>query len=221
MKRNIWRTITLSITIAMAPLIFLAGSFAQDAAVLPSPTDQPFKGKIGLTYKDSTPSFPAIKLPPKGAPNVLLILLDDVGFGNTSTFGGPIQTPTLDRLARSGLRYNNFHVTALCSPTRAALLTGRNHHAAGTGMVMEVAAGYPGYNDIMPKSTATIAEILRLNGYSTAAFGKWHQVPMWESSVAGPFDHWATGLGFEYFYGFIGGMTQQYTPNLFEGTTPI
>jgi len=221
MKRNIWETIILSITIAMALLISFARSFAQDAAVLPPPTDQPFKGKIGLTYKDSTPNFPAIKLPPKGAPNVLLILLDDVGFGNTSTFGGPIQTPTLDRLAKSGLRYNNFHVTALCSPTRAALLTGRNHHAAGTGMVMEIAAGYPGYFDMMPKSTATIAEILRLNGYSTAAFGKWHQVPMWESSVAGPFDHWATGLGFEYFYGFIGGMTQQYTPNLYEGTTPI
>src|SRR5229473_1400064 len=142
MKRNIWPTITLSITIAMALSISFARSFAQDAAVLPPPTDQPFKGKIGLTYKDSTPSFPAIKLPPKGAPNVLLILLDDVGFGQTSTFGGPANTPTLQRLADEGLRYNRFHTTALCSPTRAALLSGRNHHSVHTGVITEMATGF-------------------------------------------------------------------------------
>jgi len=198
-----------------------AAVFAQERTILPLPTDPPFKGKIGLTYKDSTPSFPPILTTPAKAPNVLLILLDDVGFGNTSTFGGPIQTPTLDRLARSGLRYNNFHVAALCSPTRAALLTGRNHHVAGTAMVVETANGYPGYDEIIPKSTASIAEILRLNGYSTAAFGKWHNVPMWESSVAGPFDHWPTHMGFDYFYGFLGGMTQQYSPNTYVDTTPI
>src|SRR5260370_9873934 len=157
MKRNIGATITLPITIAMALLISFARSFAQDAAVLTPPTDQPFKGRMGLTYKDSTPSFPAIKLPPKGAPNVLLILLDDVGFGNTSTFGGPIQTPTLDHLAKSGLRYNNFHVTALCSPTRAALLTGRNHHAAGTGIVLSGAAVETRGFEMIARRTATSA----------------------------------------------------------------
>jgi arylsulfatase len=222
MQRKPQQLIAPIATMAIAfllSLICIANAIAQEA--LPPLIDQPFKGKIGLTDKDSTPSFPSMKLPPKGAPNVLLILLDDVGFGNPSTFGGPIETPTLERLAKGGLRYNNFHVTALCSPTRAALLTGRNHHAAGTAIVMESATGYPGYDGVLPKSTATVAEILRLSGYSTAAFGKWHQVPMWESSVAGPFDHWATGEGFEYFYGFVGGMTQQFTPNLFENTTAI
>ena len=188
--------------------------------VLPAPTDPPFRGTIGLTPEDSTPSWPPLYTAPKGAPNVLLILLDDVGFGNPSAFGGPIQTPTLDSLARSGLRYNNFHVTALCSPTRAALLTGRNHHQAGTATVVEIATGFPGYNGFIPSSTATIAEILKLNGYNTAAFGKWHNIPMWEYNPAGPFEHWATHIGFEYFYGFNGAMTQQYTPNLYEGTTP-
>jgi len=204
-------------------LVCVSQSFAQDSRgpALPPPTDPPFKGTIGLTLKDSTPSWPALYTAPKGAPNVLVVLLDDVGFGNTSAFGGPIQTPTLDSLAQSGLRYNNFHVAALCSPTRAALLTGRNHHQAGTATVVETASGYPGYDGFIPRSTATIAEILKLNGYNTAAFGKWHNVPMWENSPAGPFEHWATGIGFEYFYGFVSAMTQQYTPNLYEGTTPI
>jgi len=204
-------------------LICAAQSRAQELhrPVLPPPTDPPFRGTIGLTPEDSTPSWPPLYTAPKGSPNVLLILLDDVGFGNPSAFGGPIQTPTLDSLAQRGLRYNNFHVTALCSPTRAALLTGRNHHQAGTATVVEIATGYPGYNGFIPRSTATIAEILKLNGYNTAAFGKWHNIPMWEYNPAGPFEHWATHIGFEYFYGFNGAMTQQYTPNLYEGTTPI
>src|SRR5262249_23828372 len=204
-------------------LVCAAPSRAQDSSrvVLPAPTDPLFTGRIGLTPEDSTPSWPPLYTAPKGAPNVLLVLLDDVGFGNPSAFGGPIQTPTLDSLARGGLRYNNFHVTALCSPTRAALLTGRNHHQAGTATVVETASGYPGYNSYIPRSTATIAEILKLNGYNTAAFGKWHNVPMWESSPAGPFEHWATHIGFEYFYGFLGGMTEQYSPDLYEGTIPI
>jgi arylsulfatase A-like enzyme len=217
-------SVKLFIAIAFITLTFwlrVALALAQERTILPPPTDPPFQGIIGLTYKDSTPSFPPILTAPKKAPNVLLVLLDDVGFGNPSTFGGPIQTPTLDRLAKSGLRYNNFHVTALCSPTRAALLTGRNHHVAGTALVVESASGYPGYDEIIPRSTASIAEILRLNGYSTAAFGKWHNVPMWESSIAGPFDHWPTHMGFDYFYGFLGGMTQQYNPNTYIDTTPI
>jgi arylsulfatase len=226
MQATVQRIVRAAIAVALVLLLFsssgVALSFAQDSrTVLPLPTDPPFNGTIGLTYKDSTPSWPPLLTPPKAAPNILLILLDDVGFSNTSTFGGPTQTPTLDSLAKNGLRYNNFHVTALCSPTRAALLTGRNHHEAGTGTVTETATGYPGNNSVVPKSTAMIAEILRLNGYNTAAFGKWHNVPVWETSPAGPFDHWPTHMGFEYFYGFVGGMTQQYTPNMYVGTTPI
>ena len=155
---------------------------------------------------------------PKGAPNVLLILTDDVGFGASSTFGGPIPTPTYDKLAKSGLRYNRFHTTALCSPTRAALITGRNHHTASTGVITEMGTGYPGYNTLMSKSCGTIAEILKQNGWNTSWFGKNHNVPDWQSSQAGPFDLWPTGLGFEYFYGFIGGDTDQWHPAIFEGT---
>ncbi len=192
--------------------------WAQD--VLPRP-EQPFKGKIGRTPKDSTPDFPKAVEGPKGAPNILVILTDDVGFGASSTFGGPIPTPTMDRLARSGLRHNQFHTTALCSPTRAALLSGRNHHSAGTGVIMELATGYPGYNSLMSKGAGTFAEILRQNGYDTSWYGKNHKVPDWQTSQAGPFDLWPTGLGFEYFYGFIGGDTSQWSPALFEGTKPV
>jgi arylsulfatase A-like enzyme len=191
---------------------------AQDVLPYPQP---PFKGKIGRTAKESTPDFPKGIEAPKGAPNVLLILTDDVGFGASSTFGGPIPTPTFDRLAQSGLRYNTFHTTALCSPTRAALITGRNHHAASTGVITELATGYPGYNSLMSKSSGTVAEILKQNGWNTAWFGKNHNVPDWQSSQAGPFDLWPTGLGFEHFYGFIGGETDQWHPALFDGTKPI
>ena len=160
--------------------------------------------------------------PPKGAPNVLIVLIDDAGFGSSSAFGGPCQTPTLEKLATGGLKYNRFHTTALCSPTRQALLTGRNHHSAGMGAITEIATGSPGYSSVRPNSMAPLAETLKLNGYSTAQFGKCHEVPVWQTSPSGPFDSWPTGGGgFEYFYGFIGGEANQWYPTLFEGTTPV
>jgi arylsulfatase A-like enzyme len=160
-------------------------------------------------------------VPPKGAPNVLLILTDDVGFGAPSTFGGVIPTPTLDQIAANGLRYTNFHTTSLCSPTRAALITGRNHHSEGFGVISEQATGFPGYNSVLPKNTATIGRILLENGYRTSWFGKDHNTPTYQTSQAGPFDQWPTGMGFEYFYGFIGGDSSQWTPLLFRNTTRI
>jgi arylsulfatase len=188
--------------------------------VLPKPP-QPFRGTINLRAKDSKSDFPQPVQAPKGAPNILLVLLDDVGFGATRTFGGPCNTPTFDALARTGLRYNQFHTTALCSPTRAAILTGRNHHSVHTACIMEAGTGFPGYDTVMGKETATVAEILKQYGYGTAWFGKNHNVPDWETSQAGPFDRWPTGLGFDYFYGFIGGDTNQWRPNATEGTKPI
>lgn len=189
-------------------------------SVLPAP-EAPFRGRIGLRPSESTKDFPAQVQAPENAPNIVIILTDDVGFGASSTFGGPIPTPTFDRLASTGLRYNQFHTTALCSPTRAALLTGRNHHTCATGVIMEAGTGFPGYHTVMPKSCGTIAEILKQNGYNTAWFGKNHNVPDWMGSQAGPFDLWPTGLGFEYFFGFIGGDTSQWNPALTENTRPI
>ena len=183
--------------------------------------EEPFTGVINPLVKDSTPAKPSIDYPPAGAPNVVVVLLDDVGFGTASTFGGPVPTPALDRIADSGLRYNQFHTTALCSPTRAALLTGRNHHSAHMGAICEIAYGFPGYDSVIPQSTATVAQTLRLNGYSTSWFGKAHITPMWELSPAGPFDRWPTGLGFDRFYGFLGGETSQYEPALYDQTTPV
>ncbi|GGF27742.1 arylsulfatase [Subtercola lobariae] len=182
---------------------------------------------VGLTtYVTTDPdtSFPPIEplRPPKGAPNVLVILLDDVGFGASSAFGGPCATPTAERLAADGLKYNRFHTTALCSPTRAAMLSGRNHHSVGMGAITEMATSAPGYNSLRPNTCAPLAEILRLNGYSTAQIGKCHEVPVFESSPIGPFDHWPhPGGGFEYFYGFIGGENNQWYPALYEQTTPV
>jgi arylsulfatase A-like enzyme len=192
----------------------------RDGSVLPIPAP-PFEGKIGKTFEDSKQDYPQPVQPPKGAPNVVLILVDDLGFGQPATFGGPVPTPALDALAADGLRYTRFHTTAICSPTRAALLTGRNHHQVATGTITELSTGYPGYNSIWPRNTASIAEILKDNGYSTAAFGKWHNTPDWETSPIGPFDHWPTSLGFEYWYGFQGGETSQWEPQLFRGTTPV
>jgi arylsulfatase len=173
--------------------------------------------------KDPDTRFPPIEplRPPSGAPNVLVILLDDVGFGASSAFGGPMHTPTAERLAANGLKYTRFHTTALCAPTRAALLTGRNHHSVNMAAVTELATSAPGYSSIRPKEKAPIAEILKLNGYSTSQYGKCHEVPVWETSPMGPFNAWPTGSGFEYFYGFIGGETNQWYPALCEGTTPI
>ena len=180
-----------------------------------------FEGKIGKNYKESTPKWQSPVKAPDGAPNVIVILLDDVGFGQVSTFGGLIPTPNLDQMAAEGIRYNRFHTTAVCGPSRAALLTGRNHHDAGSGFLMEWATGYPNYSTMIPKDTATIAEVLRDNGYATWWYGKNHNTPDWEQTVAGPFDRWPTGLGFDYFFGFNSGETHQFYPTLFENTVAI
>ena len=190
--------------------------------VLPIPDLTP----VGLTTydaKDPATSFPPIEplRPPRGAPNVLIVLIDDCGFGASSAFGGPCSTPTAERLAANGLKYNRFHTTALCSPTRQALLTGRNHHSVGMGGITEIATSAPGYNSIRPNTCAPLAETLKLNGYSTAQFGKCHEVPVWETSPLGPFHAWPTGSGFEHFYGFIGGETNQYAPAIYRDTVPI
>jgi arylsulfatase A-like enzyme len=190
---------------------------------LPVPDIKP----VSLTTydaKDPDTSFPPIEplRPPEGSPNVLIVLIDDVGFGASSAFGGPINTPNAERLAAKGLKYNRFHTTALCSPTRAALLSGRNHHTVGMGGITEIATSAPGYNSIRPNTCAPLADTLKLNGYSTAQFGKCHEVPVWETSPMGPFDNWPTGGGgFEYFYGFIGGEAHQYYPAIYEGTVPV
>jgi arylsulfatase len=158
---------------------------------------------------------------PHGAPNVVIVLIDDMGFGQCSAFGGPIRMPTAERLAKNGLRYNRFHTTALCSPTRAALLTGRNHHSNNMGAICEVATAFPGMTGQRPQNIAPLAEMLRLNGFNTAAFGKSHETAAWEVSVSGPFDGWPTRSGFEKFYGFVGGETKQWNPGIYEGTTKI
>lgn len=189
--------------------------------VYPRPVYRHANAKIGLTYKDSVADFPKPMQAPDGAPNVLLVLLDDVGFGWPSAFGGLIEMPTAERLAKDGLRYNQFHTCALCSPTRAALLTGRNHHSAHSGNIGELATGFPGYDGIMPKSCATIAELLSQNGYATGWWGKNHNVPDNQTSEAGPFENWPTNQGFDYFYGFIGGETDQFMPALYRGTRAV
>ncbi len=179
------------------------------------------KGKIPPKRQESTPHWPEAAKAPSGAPNVVLILLDDVAFGDTSLMGGTAQTPVLEKLAAQGLLYNRFHVCPMSSPTRASLLTGRNSHQVGFGNISEFGAGFPGYTSVFPKSAAPMAEVLRQNGYSTAAFGKWHNTPVWEISASGPFDRWPTGQGFEYFYGFIGGAISQWQPRLYRNTVAV
>ena len=191
-----------------------------DGKQLPPP-DLPFGGVIKEKAKDSKPWWPPRVVPPKGAPNVLLIMTDDSGFGVPSTFGGVIPTPALDRVAKAGLRYTQFHSTALCSPSRAAIITGRNHHSVGYGQISEMATGYPGYDSIVGVDNATVGRILASNGYATSWFGKNHNTPSFQSSVAGPFDQWPSGMGFQYFYGFMGGESDQWTPYLFRDHTPI
>ena len=190
--------------------------------VLPIPDVTP-PGLTTYDAKDPDTSYPPIRelRPPDGAPNVLVVLIDDTGFGASSAFGGPVRMPNAERLAAKGLKYNRFHTTSLCSPTRQALLTGRNHHTVGMGGITEIATSAPGYNSIRPNTCAPLAEILKLNGYSTAQFGKCHEVPVWETSPMGPFQGWPTGSGFEYFYGFIGGEAHQYYPAIYEGTVPV
>jgi arylsulfatase A-like enzyme len=190
--------------------------------VLPIP-DRPQAGPTMYDAKDPGAVFPPIEplRPPQSAPNVLIVLIDDCGFGASSAFGGPCSTPTAERLAANGLKYNRFHTTALCSPTRQALLTGRNHHSVGMGGITEIATSAPGYNSIRPNTCAPLAETLKLNGYATAQFGKCHEVPVWETSPLGPFNAWPTGSGFEHFYGFIGGETNQYAPAIYRDTVPV
>jgi arylsulfatase A-like enzyme len=191
-----------------------------DGKQLP-PLPPTFGGVIKDSAKDSTPWWAPRVVPPKGAPNVLLIMTDDQGYGVSSTFGGVIPTPALDRVAKAGLRYTHFHSTALCSPTRAALITGRNHHSVGSGVIGELATGYPGYDSVISPEKATVGTTLRDNGYSTSWFGKNHNTPAFQYSLAGPFDQWPSGMGFEYFYGFMGGETDQWTPYLFQDHTQI
>jgi arylsulfatase A-like enzyme len=185
------------------------------------PPPLPFGGVIKESVKDSTPYWQPTVVPPKGAPNILLIMTDDAGYGVSSTFGGVIPTPAMERVAQAGLRYTQFHSTALCSPTRAALITGRNHHSVGFGVVGELSTGYPGYDSVITPDKATVAEILKENGYATSWFGKEHNTPTYQYSIAGPYDQWPSGMGFEYFYGFMGGETDQYTPYLFRDHTRI
>jgi len=185
------------------------------------PPDPKFGGVIQERASESKAWWPPRVVPPKGAPNVLLIMTDDDGFGSPSTFGGVIPTPALDRIAKSGLRFTNFHSTSLCSPTRAAIITGRNHHSVGFGVVGEIATGFPGYDSIIPIEKGTIGTILKGNGYATSWFGKDHNTPAFTASQIGPFNQWPTGMGFEYFYGFVGGDASQWQPNLFRNTTQI
>ncbi len=187
---------------------------------IPKPS-APFAGDIQRLQKDATPSPLALKKEAAGSPNILLVMLDDVGFGTCSTFGGPIPTPGVDKVAAAGLKYNQFHTTALCSPTRASLLTGRNHHSVHMGGITEIANSFPAYDSAIPPETATIAEILKQNGYSTGCFGKWHLTPSWEQSPAGPFDRWPTGMGFERFYGIIGAEASHWEPAAYDQTTPV
>jgi arylsulfatase len=231
------KTTALTISISTATLIAFSGlpagaqqingtpgspSATQtiDGKQLPSPA-LPFGGVIKESAKDSKPYWPPSVAPPKGAPNVLLIMTDDQGYGVSGTFGGVIPTPTMDRVAKAGLRYTQFHSTALCSPTRAALITGRNHHSVGFGVIGEMSTGYPGYDSVIGTDNATIGEILKENGYATSWFGKNHNTPTYLYSAAGPFDQWPVGMGFQYFYGFMGGETDQWTPYLYQNTTPI
>jgi arylsulfatase A-like enzyme len=185
--------------------------------------DEAYDGPIMYDAKDPDSQFPPIEplRPPAGAPNVLIVLIDDAGFGSSSAFGGPCNTPTAERLAGNGLKFNRFHTTALCSPTRAALLTGRNHHAVGMGGITEMATSAPGYTSIIPNTAAPLAKTLQLNGYATAQFGKCHEVPVWQTSPMGPFRQWPTGQGFDHFYGFVGGETNQWYPALYRDTVPI
>jgi arylsulfatase A-like enzyme len=201
--------------------VLLAASIGAAQEVLPKPEEGFKDAKIGRTYKDSKPGTITLTKAPEGAPNVLIILIDDAGFGQWGTFGGQVPTPNLDRLAKMGLRYTRFHTTALCSPTRAALLTGRNHHSAGTGVITEMGDGYPGYSGQIPKSAAMFAEVLRQGGYSTAFIGKNHNIADWETSISGPYDRWPNLQGFDYFYGFIGGEMDQWQPVLYRDTVPV
>ncbi|WP_020534052.1 arylsulfatase, partial [Flexithrix dorotheae] len=217
--RKINNTILL-LAIAILSFSNLMAQEELNREVLPILPPKP-KTYTELDVRNTKPPKPFDVTAPEGAPNVVIVLIDDLGLGATSAFGGPIQTPTMDKLANNGLRYNNFHTTALCSPTRMALKTGRNHHTCNTGSIMETATAYPGNTGALPSSVAPLAEMLRLNGYSTGAFGKWHETAAWETSVSGPFDRWPTHQGFDKFYGFIGGETDQWAPLIYDGVKKV
>src|SRR5579885_2603455 len=209
MKSSIKRYAGVSL-ILFSIALTCAWAIAQGLRLYP---DEQFSGKIAKSIRDSIPAWPQIPSSRPGSPNVVIFLLDDVGFANLGSYGGPIHTPNIDRLAQAGLRYNNYTTTALCSPTRAALLTGRNHHSVGFGTIIEAATGYPGYNGLLRDDAGTIATILKLNGYATYAIGKWHNTPLEFTSAAGPFKYWPTGIwGFDYFFGFQGGEASQWNP---------
>jgi arylsulfatase A-like enzyme len=216
---------TLLGAIALNPLLLCVSMSAQDAppfdrTVLPIPEPtHPHITELDARNVKAPPRF-EVKAP-ANAPNVLVILIDDMGFGQSSVFGGPIHMPTVERIASNGLRYNNFHTTALCSPTRSALLTGRNHHINNFGSISETATAFPGQTGVRPNSVAPLAEMLRLNGYSTAAFGKYHEAAAWEVSPSGPTDRWPTRSGFDKFYGFIGGETNQWAPLVYDGMIQV
>ena len=216
-RRACW-VLSSALILAAAALLWSQSSIDRTKLPIQPPS---FGGRITRDYTTSEPWRTPSVTAPAGAPNVLLILIDDAGYGQTGTFGGLIPTPTLDALASHGLRYTRFHVTALCSPTRAALLTGRNSHAVGVGTITNWSTDYPGYTGSVPKSAAFVSEILRQNGYATAGIGKWHLIPDPETTPSGPFDHWPTHEGFDYFYGFLGGETDQWHPELVEGTAPV
>lgn len=211
---------TLLLGLCLLSFLQLKAQENLNREILPITTAEP-KTYTELDVRNTVPPKRFQVTPPEGAPNVVIVLIDDLGLGATNTFGGPIQTPTMDKLAGNGLKYNNFHTTALCSPTRMALKTGRNHHTCNTGSIMETATAYPGNTGALPKSVAPLAEMLRLNGYSTAAFGKWHETAAWETSVSGPFDRWPTHQGFDKFYGFIGGETDQWAPLIYDGVKKV
>src|SRR5437870_6047957 len=231
--RNLKHNLLIKGLSLLAAAAALTGAVGQQSIVLgatgPAGIDRTVLPIKEPTYPESTvldardakapPRF-EVKAPAK-APNVVVVLIDDIGFGASSAFGGPINMPTLDKLAAGGLRYNRFHTTALCSPTRTALLTGRNHHVNNAGAIMELATAFPGNTGIRPNSVAPLAEMLRQNGYSTAAFGKYHETPPWEVSVSGPYDQWPTHSGFDKFYGFIGGETNQWSPAIYDGVARV
>jgi arylsulfatase A-like enzyme len=211
---------SLAILLLSLGLSSAHGQASLDRTVLPlkEPT-RPTTSVIDVRQATPPPRF-EIKAP-QGAPNVLLVLIDDLGFAGTSAFGGPVRTPTFDRIAKAGLKYNNFHTTAVCSPTRAALKSGRNHHVCNMGAIIETGTAFPGNTGQIPSEVAPVAEMLRLNGYATAAFGKWHETAAWEASVAGPFDRWPTRQGFDKFYGFLGGETNHWAPFIYDGTHQV
>jgi len=216
--KNTMKTVMILLVLCLPAMILAQEELNRTILPILEP-DRPTYTELDVRNTKQPPRF-EVKTP-KDAPNVVIVLIDDLGFGAPSTFGGPMNMPTMDRLAAGGLRYNNFHTTALCSPTRMALKTGRNHHTANTGAVMENSTGYPGNTGQLPNSVAPLAEMLRLNGYSTAAFGKWHETAAWETSVSGPYDRWPTHQGFDKFYGFIGGETDQWNPLIYDGVTAV